>query len=354
MSQLFLDSTTCERATCSLAAAGLGRLMPARVMADGGVPLLTITESGERPAVVAGRLDPAGEAGPPVIGDWVGLDTSQDTAVIRIVLDRRSVLERRRPGGGERVQRIAANVDRVLIVESFERGPNMRRLERGVALAFNGGATPVIVLSKADLVADPLVVAATVSSAFPGVQVVVCSIVEARGLSELTAILGPGITGALLGPSGVGKSSLVNHLDGSGQRATGEVRAADGRGRHTTTRRQMFGLASGGWLIDTPGIRELGLWLEAEAVDSAFPEIETLAAGCRFRDCRHETEPGCVVRAAVEDGTLDRGRWEGYLRLRAEAEAHERRISPHEQREHERRFAKMVRAVSEQKRSRHR
>jgi ribosome biogenesis GTPase len=199
-----------------------------------------------------------------------------------------------------------------------------------------------------------LVVAATVSAAVPGVEVVVCSVVEAQGLSELTDTLGPGITGALLGPSGVGKSSLVNWLTDTQQLATGAVRVGDGKGRHTTTRRQMIGLASGGWLIDTPGIRELGLWLDAEAVDTAFPEIEALAAGCRFRDCRHETEPGCAVRAAVEDGTLDPGRWEGYLRLRAEAEAHERRSSPHEQRAHERRFAKMVRAVTAQKRDRHR
>lgn len=230
MSQTFLESTTCERLAGSLGEAGLAGLMPARVVADGGVPLLTLTGSGERPAVVAGRLDPSGEPGPPVIGDWVGLDTSQDTAVIRVVLTRASVLERRRPGGGERVQRIAANVDRVLIVESFERGPNMRRLERGVALAWNGGATPVIVLSKADLVPDPMVAVAAVGGAFPGVQVVVCSVVEARGISELIDILGSGVTGALLGPSGVGKSSLVNQLDGSQLRATAAVRAADGRG----------------------------------------------------------------------------------------------------------------------------
>ena len=354
MSQLLLESTTCQRLALSLGEAGLAELTPARVVADGGEPVLTISERGERPAVVAGRLHASGEPGPPVIGDWVGLDTSQDTAVIRIVLARRSILERRRPGGGERVQRIAANVDRVLVVESFERGPNVRRLERAVALAWNGGATPVIVLSKADLVPDPLVAAATVSGAVPGVDVVVCSVVEARGLSELTEALGAGVTGVLLGPSGVGKSSLVNWLTDTQQLATGAVRVGDGKGRHTTTRRQMIGLPCGGWLIDTPGIRELGLWLDEEAVDTAFPEIEAHAAGCRFRDCRHDAEPGCAVRAAVEDGTLDRGRWEGYLRLRAEAQAHERRSSPHEQRAHERQFAKMVRAVSAKKRNRYR
>jgi ribosome biogenesis GTPase len=149
----------------------------------------------------------------------------------------------------------------------------------------------------------------------------------------------------LLGPSGVGKSTLVNRLLEHDHFATGEVREGDSKGRHTTTRRELVTLASGGALIDTPGIRELGLWLEAEAVDAAFPDIEALSVSCRFRDCRHDHEPGCAVCAAATAGDLDPDRLAGYLRLRAEAQAHERRASPHLTRQHERRFARLVRDV---------
>lgn len=320
-------------------------LTPARIVADGAEPVRASAAGGEHLAAVARHLADDGEPGPPVIGDWVGLDLHHDTAVVRAIAPRATVLARRRPGAAERPQLLAANVDRVLLVDSLERGPSLRRAERGVAIAWNAGAIPVVVLTKADLVDGAAVAVAAVEAVAPAVQVLAVSTVDGRGLDELRELLGPGTTAVLLGPSGAGKSTLVNRLLGDERFATGEVRASDLRGRHTTTRRELVTLASGGALIDTPGIRELGLWLASDAVDAAFPEIEALAAGCRFRDCRHEHEPGCAVRAAAASGELDPDRLAGYLRLRAEARAHERRASPYLAREHERRFARIVRDV---------
>jgi len=317
----------------------------ARIVADGAEPVRAATADSEHNAAVARRLADDGEPGPPVIGDWVGLDLDQDTAVVRVIAPRTTLLSRRRPGAAERPQLLAANVDRVLLVESLERGPNLRRIERGVAVAWNAGATPVVVLTKADLEPEWAAATTSVEAVAPAVEVVACSAVDGSGLDALSRILGPNTTAVLLGPSGVGKSTLVNRLLDDDRLATGEVRAGDHKGRHTTTRRELVMLATGGALIDTPGIRELGLWLDTEAVDAAFPDIEALSTSCRFRDCRHDTEPGCAVRAAAERGDLDPDRFAGYLRMRAEAEAHERRASPYLVREHERRFARLVRDV---------
>jgi ribosome biogenesis GTPase len=319
-----------------------GDLVAGRVVVDGRLPVGVETEAGGVGAVVAGRLDERGESGPPAIGDWVALEIAGDTPVIRAILPRSSVLARRRPGGAERIQVLAANVDVVVLVDGLDRGPNRRRIERGVALAYDGGAEPVIALTKADLRNDLPEAAAEARAGAPFADVLSVSAVDGTGLDELAGRLAPGTTAVFLGPSGAGKSTLVNRLLGEHRLETGEVRDGDHKGRHTTTRRQLVSLPSGACLIDTPGVRELGLWLGAEAVDAAYFDIEDLAAGCRYRDCRHEEEPGCAVVGAVERGDLDEQRLAGYLKLRREAEAHELRQSAHEARAYQRRFSKMV------------
>lgn len=326
---------------------------PARVVRADRGEVTVLTEVDAVAAAIAGRLDPAGEPGPPAVGDWVVLDRAADRAVVRAILPRATALGRRWPGEAERLQVAAANVDLVLLVEGLDRGPNPRRLERGAALAWDAGATPVVVLTKRDLATDLEAGLERARSGAPFVDLVAVSAATGAGLEGLDAHLRPGVTAVLLGPSGVGKSTLANRLLGEDRFATGEVREVDRRGRHTTTRRELVVLPSGACLIDTPGVRELGLWLEAEAVGAAFPEIEERAAGCRFRDCRHESEPGCAVAAAVAAGELDGARLASFLRLRREAEAHELRHDPERRREAravDRRFAKLVREVVRVKR----
>jgi ribosome biogenesis GTPase len=320
-------------------------LIAARVVADGREPVIVESEHGRSAAVVAGRLDESGEPDLPVIGDWVAVDVAEDMPVIRAVLPRSCAVARRRPGAAERIQVLAANVDTVVLVDSLDRGPNRRRIERGAALAYDSGATPVVVLSKADLCGDLVAAKAEARLGAPFADVLAVSAVDGSGAEALGGLLVSGTTAVFLGPSGAGKSTLINRLLGEDRLETRAVRNGDHKGRHTTTRRQLLPLSSGACLIDTPGIRELGLWLDANAVDAAYPDLEPFAADCRFRDCRHESEPGCAVRAAVENGELASERLAGYLKLRHEAEAHEFRRSTHEVRAHERRFARLVRSM---------
>jgi len=319
---------------------------PARVIrVDRGA---VTVQSAEEPvtAVVAGTLDPVGEVGQPAVGDWVALDLDADTAVVRAILPRSGALNRRRPGEADDAQALAANVDVVFIVESVERGPNPRRIERAVALAWDAGATPVVVVTKTDLCDDPDAAVEKAREGAPFAEIVALSAVDGSGVDELCEHLPAGSTAVLLGPSGVGKSTLTNRLLGEERLAVSHVREGDAKGRHTTSHRELVVLPSGGCLIDTPGIRELGLWLGAEAIDSAFPEIETAAEGCRFRDCRHNDEPGCAVIEAVEAGEIDGNRLASFHRLQREAEHLEQRLDPsrkHEIRARERGFGKMIR-----------
>lgn len=305
-------------------------------------------EGGELTAVLAGRLDPSGEDPPAAVGDWVAVAaTVAATPVVRAILPRASRLARRAAGSERSAQLLAANVDLVLLVEPLDRGPNPRRIERGVALAWDAGATPLVVLTKADLATDLAAAVAAAAAAAPFADLVPVCAAAGDGLDQLRDRLGPGRTAVLLGPSGAGKSTLANALLGAERLATGAVRDADHRGRHTTTRRELVTLASGGCLIDTPGLREIGLWLAAEAVDSAFPEIEALAAECRFGDCGHQGEPGCAVAAAVERGELGAARLAGYHRLRREARRVEQLAAPRgaaAQRARDKSFARLVRA----------
>ncbi len=284
-----------------------------------------------------------------VVGDWVTLARRSDSLVIDEVLPRRGALTRRRVGTDTELQVVAANVDLVLVVEGLDRGPNRRRIERVVALAREAGARPLVVLTKADLCPDLPAALAAAADAAPYADVVAVAAGGAGDLAELSAHLVPGATSVLIGPSGSGKSTLVNALLGAERMAVGAVREADHKGRHTTTHRELVVLPSGALLVDTPGVRELGVALEPETMADAFADVVALSDACRFRDCRHDREPGCEVRRAEEDGRLEPGRREGYRKLESEAEALDLRRDPYraaEARARDKSFARMVRAVT--------
>ena len=274
---------------------------------------------GEVRARLTPRLRRAGSVAElPVVGDWVALDAD----VIAAVLPRRTAFVRRAaadPGSGAaREQVVAANVDVVFVTAALGQELDRLALERYVTLALQSGAQPVLLLTKADLEEDPAAVAAGIEDIGGAVPVQVVSARTGVGVERVRSLLREGTTGALLGPSGVGKSTLVNTLVGDDALLeTGDL-GADGTGRHTTTRRQLVPIPGGGLLIDNPGMREVHLWLADEGLEAAFADIAELAANCRFADCRHDTEPGCAVRAALEDGTLARERWERYRALERE------------------------------------
>jgi ribosome biogenesis GTPase len=240
--------------------------------------------------------------------------------VVVEVLPRRTWLARKVPGAETSVQVVAANVDLALVVAGLDGDYNPRRLERALVLAWDGGAEPVIVLNKADVLpADEVAerVRATEAVA-PGVTVLPVSAATGEGMDGVSACLRPGRTAALVGSSGVGKSTLVNRLLGEDRQRTSAVRASDARGRHTTTHRELLSLPGGALLIDTPGLRELQLWAGAEALEGAFADVDALAAGCRFADCTHAEEPGCAVVAAAAAGALGADRLQSYRKLQRE------------------------------------
>ncbi|TAK15824.1 MAG: ribosome small subunit-dependent GTPase A [Acidobacteria bacterium] len=268
------------------------------------------------------KFDAAGRHEMPAVGDWVALrPTTAEGArpQIRAVLPRRSTFSRKAPGRETEEQIVAANIDTVFLVSGLDQDFNPRRIERYLVMARASGAQPVIVLNKADLaehLADDVALVTALASEVP--IHVVTAVGDAPDVSALRAYLGQGQTVALLGSSGVGKSSLINALEGRELLKTAEVREVDGRGRHTSVHRQLVVLERGGLVIDTPGMRELQLWEEDDPLEMAFPEIDALAGVCRFRDCQHDSEPGCAVKAAVADGTIDATRYESYLKLTAE------------------------------------
>jgi ribosome biogenesis GTPase / thiamine phosphate phosphatase len=280
------------------------------------------TEQGEVLAEVSGKLrfQAVGREDFPAVGDWVAVSVreSEGRATIHGILPRFSKFSRKAAGNVTEEQIVAVNVDTVFLVQALNQDFNVRRLERYLILAWESGANPVIILSKADLCEDAPVKLAEVHAAAAGVPVHVVSALEGEGISELADYVRFGQTVALLGSSGVGKSTLINRLIGSDVQETGGIREDDGRGRHTTTHRELLQLPGGGLLIDTPGMRELQLWEADEGLSAGFRDVEAAAAACRFHDCSHGKEPGCAVRAALEDGSLDADRYQSYLKLQRE------------------------------------
>jgi ribosome biogenesis GTPase len=264
------------------------------------------------------------------VGDWVAaLPTpGETTATIIAVMPRKATLVRRRAGRASVPQVLAANLDTAFLMTSLNDDLNPRRIERALSMIWEGGVQPVVLLSKLDLCTNPEQRIAAVEAVALGVPVHALSVLSGVGLGQLERYLVPQRTLALIGSSGVGKSTLANALLGGERLATAEVRESDQRGRHTTTARELFVLESGAMLIDTPGMRELGLWDAAEGFAAAFDDIEELATRCKFGDCRHEREPGCAIQAAVACGALDEARLSSYRKLLRELAHEARRRDP--------------------------
>ncbi|MES1172116.1 MAG: ribosome small subunit-dependent GTPase A [Bacteroidota bacterium] len=310
-----------------------GELVPGRIAIAHGESYVAWTREGNKTARLTGRriADWRQAAERPQVGDWVA-GTYSDTAdclLIEHLLERRTCLVRMAAGDRGEAQVIAANVDVVGIVSAFGDGSegeardrrllNERRLERYVSAVAQSGARAVLIVNKSDLNPRAPAIAATLGERFAPIPVLVTSAERRFGLDTLSAWLSPGMTFGLVGMSGVGKSTLVNALLERGAQRIGDIRDGDARGRHTTTHRELFVMANGALLIDTPGMREFGLW-ETETLAS-FDDVEAVAAGCRFSDCGHATEPGCAVRRALDDGTLAASRLEGYRKLTREIAA---------------------------------
>ncbi len=281
---------------------------------------------------------------PLAVGDFVALSEGRDRIVG--VLLRRQLLARRRAGSKHGVQPLAANLDEVWLCAPADR-LNPAWVERGLALVWDCGAQPRVVLTKADLLADVSDTLDELADRALGAAVCAVSVHQPETVQALEAALAPGQTAALLGASGAGKSSLLNALLGHEVAATSAVRDGDKKGRHTTVHRELFMLPGGGLLVDTPGTRELGLWLGEGGAGSGFVDIDALAADCRFRDCAHQDEPGCAVRAAVDDGDLDPDRYESFLRQGRERRWLEE--TDHERRTRERGFGRMVKDAQARK-----
>ncbi len=300
----------------------LGRV----VRVDRGMPLVHLGDRAVRAEPTPQLLRTADSSESRVaVGDWVVLfrPENHEIFLIEAILPRSSAFVRREPGARAGEQVVASCVDRVFVMQAATDPPNLRRLERELVLAWDSGAQPTVLISKIDLfVGDADELLEHVGAAAPGAEVVAMSVITGEGVADVRKLLGPGVTGALLGASGVGKSTLVNRLVGQDLQSTAQVREGDGKGRHTTVARELVPIPGGGVIIDTPGLRALALWEAERGMTAAFADIADLADACRFRNCAHIDEPGCAVRSAIENGDIPVRRLESFLDLRAELDEH--------------------------------
>jgi len=333
----------------------LAGLVPGRVTSAGGATVAA-TREGALQVVVQrrSRRDLEADVGLPAVGDWLALEpVSADppTAALRAVLPRRGTIVRSRVAGdGDQV--LAANVDVAFLVSGLDHDLNLRRLERYLVVAYDGGVTPVVVLNKADIALDLDAAVSDVHAIAAGTRVVVASALLGDGIDELRALLPPASTGCLLGSSGVGKSSIMNALLGETRQDVRALREDDSKGRHTTTRRELFGVPGAGLLIDTPGLRTVGITSAEHGLAASFADVDRFARTCRFADCRHEGEPGCAVQAALEDGRLDADRFASHRKLEAEQAWLRSRDDVRARRATERRWGRLYRSAAVERRQR--
>ncbi len=329
--------------------------IPARVALEHRERYQLFCERGELSAQLSGRFrhQASSLADYPTVGDWVAVepDGREPIGVIHAMLTRRSSFSRKavlaggpkyRPGRTDE-QVLAANIDTVMLVAGLDVEFNIRRVERYVTVAWDSGAQPAIILNKADLRDNPEAIKQEVEDIAVGLPVHLVSAQTGAGLDQLQPYMSEGATIAFLGSSGVGKSTLINSILGDERQGTGEVRKRDGRGRHTTTQRELIVLPNGSVVIDTPGLREIQPWQDEGSLAKAFSDVEELFSQCRFGDCSHASEPGCAIQAALEDGRLDPERYESYLKLQKEMAHLARRRNVHSRRQQERQWHKRVR-----------
>lgn len=330
-------------------------MYPARIIADYGQMLRVVSETGE--LLVNRPVKKLDEAIQLAVGDWVGLNWAQTESVdsssekeysaehhsaqIRLVLPRKTKFSRAAAGPELKEQIVAANVDTVFLIQSLNKDFNMRRLERYLIAAWESGAVPVVVLTKADCCGEVADKMSAVYVTCPGVEVHSISCVTGEGIEEIKKYFTPGKTVALLGSSGVGKSTLVNTLAGKELLKTQAIREDDSKGRHTTTHRELLLLPGGGLIMDTPGMRTLSLWEADSGMEVLFGDVEELTSMCRFHDCKHQNEPGCAVREALDTGKLEMKRWESWLKLQKEL-AHLEAKKEGRLRAHEKYFGKQI------------
>ncbi|MFJ7737019.1 ribosome small subunit-dependent GTPase A [Lysinibacillus sp. NPDC097287] len=342
-----------EQMTAFMEEAKFKNCVPARVVLEHKHSYRVLAVEGEWLATVAGHFayTSLSRGDFPAVGDWVLVEkmAGEERAIIHKLFARKSVFSRKVAGKEITEQIVASNVDIVLLVMSLNADFNIRRLERYLVAAWDSGAKPVIVLTKADLCSDVLQYVSEVEAIAFGVDIFVTSALSGEGLADIRALFTDGVTGALLGSSGAGKSTLTNALVEDELMKVSDIREDDAKGRHTTTHRELVVLPSGGCLIDTPGMRELQLWDQGDSLSSSFKDIEEFAAVCRYRDCSHQNEPQCAVQQAIRDGELEESRLQSYFKLQKELAFMERKTNTQARLDEQRKWKQIAKSLKQVK-----